>query len=321
METQNQIIKGNKLINFKKKLSDQISVIILVVISIAYTLKGVFSFEPNHKSIEATIGETILNIVVGFTIYACLRTKGIKAGRNDDCFIASLQLYGEAKSKIKENQFRLPAFCSLKSEQELIEAKREAIENVGLNYNLFLKGIYNKENFEVLELDQEQIDIINNIDKVKIERMRSEELLSDLPRTSKKDYGRYGKGVKEYNKETRALDLSNLMLYSVIFARFGLKPLLNSDNLSNVLWSTLQLLLWLAFGIIKYVSAMSFMVNEYRQTHIIQKTEYLNEFISLLNSKPEDLDKFDYTFIIQKNIGTKVENISKLLKESENNGD
>ena len=61
----------------------------------------------------------------------------------------------------------------------------------------------------------------------------------------------------------------------------------------------------------RYSSAKSFIEDEYRQTHIIQKTEYLNEFIITIQNNPSVLLEYDEDREVQ-------EYLDELMKEKEN---
>ena len=73
----------------------------------------------------------------------------------------------------------------------------------------------------------------------------------------------------------------------------------------------MQISMWLTFGVMKYVNAKSFIEDEYRQTHLIQKTEYLNEFIITIQNNPSVINEFDEDKEVQ-------QYLDELMKEKEN---
>ena len=199
-------------------------------------------------------------------------------------------LYAEAKEKAKKYYDKLPAFCAYKTETEKINIKREIITNANLSFLKYLKGYYN-ENKNSLE--EYQIEAIEEANKMRIEPYQTSKILSDLPNDIKKNIkSRYGKDEKQYIVEKNISGLFSKIIWAILSGYYTLGPL-NQDNIPQAVWNALQIAIWLAFGSIDYINAKEFINNEYRQTHVIQKTAFLEEFITLMENEPKKLDKYD----------------------------
>ena len=112
-------------------------------------------------------------------------------------------------------------------------------------------------------------------------------------------------------KDNILKDAIMMLFWSAIFSGYILMPIINGDTLPSVLWNTWQVICWVAGGVSKYQDAKDFMVNEYRQTHLVEKTETLGEFLSIMENNESLLDKYDY-------IGMELKELEE--KEVEDNG-
>lgn len=284
----------------KKKVVDKLigalDWFLLLLIGATYIAQGFFYFKRNDKSIFAIVGEGALAFALGLIFYVVLRSRGLRYGRKAEQFIASSELYAIAKEETKPFRNKTGAYCLFRSEQEFETSKRECIENAGLNYENWKKGIYTPELIEKMHLSDEQRRALIDVSKIKYEYIEPRQLYSDLPQMSerkRKKYGRYGMGDKDYALSNNFRDGILMVFWAILFGGFALDKFENF-SVATVLWHCLQVVMWVGFGLYKFFQAYSFMINEYRQTHIIQKTEILNDFISLYKNNPKILDKYDY---------------------------
>ena len=158
----------------------------------------------------------------------------------------------------------------------------------------------------------------------KIEKINNRILLSDVSNSDEfagiligKKTRKFGIGEREYRARASISDIFGKFFIGLVSGLYMLMPLINGENwkdiLAHILWNTLHIVIWLAVGIIKYANAKSFMEDEYRQTHIIQKTEYLNEFIVTMQNNPKVVEQY------QTNEDDIDNYIAELIKEKEKN--
>jgi len=291
----------------KKKLTDLIKEnlqkIIIIIVSIIYIFQGIFALRTKDTTIWDILGNIGMSIVVGVIISSSLNSMGLRAGRYGDIFMGSMEAYGLAKNKATPYFDKLSSWCDYKNAQELEAKKKEIIQNAGLNWKAYKFGYYDdKKNLEKLE--ERQIKALKDVKFCKIYRLVSYELLSDLPQQkSLSIFGktiipkRFGEDEASYKTRNAISNLFSRIFMSIICGAYTLMPLINADNkaeiIAGMLWNAMQILMWLTFGIMKYMNAKSFMEDEYRQTHIIQKTELLNEFIITMEKNPSVIVDYD----------------------------
>lgn len=299
-----------KVRNFIK---DNMSKMMLVAIILTYVVQGCFELVQREWNFSAFIGRMGASLIVGMSIYTNMRMSGLSDGRKTPEFIASYRLYAENKEKVsKTKQYKIPAFCAYKNDQSLEEAKQDLLEEYGLQYRLWKKGSYNPEGEIYKHLDEEQKRCLKYISsgRVKTFNLSTRYLLSDSPKLSKKDIvkGKYARDEKDYTRSNTAKDIFMMFFWSFIFSGYILMPILNGDTLPSILWNTWQVICWAVGGVAKYEDAKDFMVNEYRQTHLVYKTELLGEFLSIMTYNEPLLDNYDY-------IGKELERIESEEKE------
>ena len=146
----------------------------------------------------------------------------------------------------------------------------------------------------------------------------------------KKHYGlfvkkenKFGETQSGYTIKSRIVDLFSKTFIGVVCGLYSFEPLFGEKStkeiIANVIWNTLQIILWLALGLLSYINAKSFIVDEYRQTHIIQKTEYLNEFVITMKNNPNIVDTYDDYIELDKDIAEFIANKEMVKNEEPNN--
>lgn len=284
--------------NFIRVLKNKVYILAIVIVSAGYIFYGWFSLSKTGKSVIEIIGSCGMALIIGLSITTFLRKEGLKNARNSDLFKSSQEIYADVKEEITPYSDKLPMFCAYKTEQETNNLKREKIINVNLNYSRWLDGFYDNE-IIYNKLEDYQKEALEEVKKIKIEPYKSSELLSDLPNQKYKNEKRFGIDTKEYERYKMVSSLLSKILIAIISGYYTLSPL-KDNNIAQTLWNSIQIAIWLLFGSLDYNNAKDFILNEYRQTHIIQKTALLNEFKTIIQKDPTKLDKYDDYELLKK---------------------
>ncbi|MGN1337334.1 MAG: hypothetical protein ACI4WW_02550 [Candidatus Coprovivens sp.] len=290
-----QEVKEKK--NWFKIFKSRIYILSIVIVSIGYVFYGLFNVETTGKTIVEIIGSCIISLLIGLSITTFLRKEGFRSGRLSDIFQSSLLDYAESKEKAQNNFDKLNQFCAYKTEQEIIAIKREIIINANLKYDTFVKGGYNnKILYEKLEDYQKKA--LKHAQNVRVKPYQTKDLLSDLPNETKFNHKRFGYDENDYIRAKGISSFITKILLSIIGGYFTLAPL-NTGNISQCVWNAIQICIWLLFGTIDFMNAKEFILNDYRQTHIVQKSSLLKEFNTLMINNPHKLDNYDYELMYQ----------------------
>lgn len=273
---------------------DNFQKIVLVLICVIYVVQGLFKFQRKEATLLEIAGSIALSVFVGLVISTNLRAMGLKSGRNSDIYAASVQTYGEVKQKATPMFDKLPSWCEYKNAQELEFKKKEIIQGAGLNWRGYKLGYYDENQEKMNDVQKKAYQEAKNC---RIIKFYSNELLSDLPKIDLRTQNRFGKTEKEYKREENITDFVIRIGLGIVGGLYTLQPLLDGGNkqeiIAGIIWHAVQIILWFAIGILKFSDAKSFIIDEYRHTHIIQKTELLNEFIVTMENNPKIIEEYD----------------------------
>lgn len=305
-----------KKAKFGELFRENLQKIIIIALSGLYIAQGLFTVSKKDATILEILGSIALSLIVGIIISQNFLTMGLKDGRRSDLFTSSLDYYSKAKSKINKWLDSLSIWCEYKNKQELMLKKKDIITSAGLSWKGFKYGYY-EEHPEKLTDDQKKA--IEKAKTAQIAKITYRELLSDLPASKFMKGKRFGQGEKDYTAKESFSDFAGRFAGAIIGGLYTLSPLINGDNwqevIANVLWNATQIAMWICFGCLKYANAKTFIEDEYRQTHLIQKAEYLNEFAVCMENNPEVLKEFDDNTEIDRFINDYIKEKERALNE------
>lgn len=292
--------------------------VILILLCIFFIIQDCFKMTRTGASLEEIVGSIAKNIIFGISISVLLRIQGLNDGKKSDEFRGSLKNYAASKTNIAENQDILPAYCNYKNETKLNDTKKQYLEENGFSYKKYIEGFYEKE--EIIEkLTEEQKNILSRVNKVTIHRITPNELMYESSEFRKKpDYFNESKDRSSneinYLSSSSIKDIISKVVLGVVFGCYALDPLINEDTLSGIIWSIFKLLVYLFFGFIAYMDAYNYTLNEYRHTHLIQKTYLLEECAVIIEKNPDLLHKYSDEEMVIKQFEIKEE------KENDDSG-
>lgn len=311
--------KKRKLIEV---LKENLQKIIIAAISVIYITQGLFQIKRKDATLWDIVGSIGMSIIVGSVIWGNLRIMGIRDGRRSEIFVASTKSYAIAKEKATPEFDKLSAWCEYKNDQELEAKRKSIIQGAGLNWKAFKLGYYDDEK-NYIRLNEKQVEAIQNARSCTIYRINSQEILSDLPSLINKNGNRFGESQREYLLKHEFTDVLMRVMVGMVAGMYGLSPLITGENASEIIagvvWNTLQIIAFIAFGIYKYSQSKSFIEDEYRQTHIVQKTELLNEFIVTMQKNPDIVNKYEDDLEMEEYIKKYIE-MKQKIKENNSNG-
>ena len=268
---------------------EKLQIVIIALICCVYIAHGLFTLEESKQTIAEIVGNIAWSGTIGVIISSMFTSQGLKDGRNTELFLNSLKAYGDSKSRATPWFDKLTTWCSYKNAYDLEIRKREIVEGAGLNYRAFTVGYYD-EHPEVLTEDQ--LKALENVDTCKVLKITQRELLSDMPKNKFSEKNRFGETVLEYQTKGTILDIIIKLALAIICGLYTLEPIKDS-NWAGLVWNLLQILMWLSFGFQKYIDSKYFMEYEYRQSHLVQKTELFNEFIVTMQNNPNIIYTYD----------------------------
>lgn len=272
-------------------IKDNIAKLALIPISITYIIYGLFMIEKKEESILNILASISISIVMGTAIAICMMNAGFNDAKKTQEFKDKKRDLEEAKNEAVNYQDKLPTFCNMKNLRELEETREDILQSVLLNPKLWKLGYYDKNK---QDLTQEQLYALHKVKNIKLDKIRSRDLMiMDTSRNKKNKYGKYGKNKREYLTQKNIQGLLMTLIISIVFGYYSLVPLFNKDTISTLVWNIFQIIMWLTMGVIKYCDAKSFILDEFVENNIVTKTNILREFIAVMKNNPKMLIEFE----------------------------
>ena len=272
MEDKNRLVdKVSKAgIGASNFLINRILDLSLIVIILVYVLRSAIIITPGGKSVGEILADGFMTSLFGFAIARILEVKGLNCGKSSPQYLATMKEYGEIIDTISPYIDHLDAFCKVKNESRLKDARTKILLGAGIKYET-----YADKDFDESKYSEEKRKIIRKADKVKVFELTSEELTSD------EDFGQYGKNEfgrtpGKYLRRSSIRDVLTKLSVGVALAYYGITLVLNF-SWASLIWYVVQITIFLFLGVLKFISANMYMGDE-RRNGIIRKITYLYEF-------------------------------------------
>ena len=294
MEDQNNN-RSVKYVSQKDRLSlaikQRLAWLVLGFSAIAFAFKEVLNLEQTGVDVLTLIMS--IGITYMFTVYVALsmRRMGKKAGKESPIYTATLKNLKEAKDSVKDIIYMTPVFCRIKNTQALREVRRNVLEEHGLKFSLWEKGAYN--NPAILnKLEKYQLEALEDIKKIKISRISSNQLLSEhASKRTRIDPLYLGKDENTDNLQSGLQIAFTKLFVPIVFSYFTVNVVLGV----NIIWGLIQTSIILLIGLAHYMDGEEFVLTSLRNRYI-NKADLLLEFKSLYVNRHELFDAEEKEF-------------------------
>lgn len=300
--------------------------VIIALTSVVYILTAIFVLDPTQKTMWQIIGDGALAFFLGVFINRFFDLQGMLNGDRNEKVVKTTELHGEVVDRIVPYINDLDGWCEQQNTKNYIIQRTKILSRAGLKYQdyftedgiskpykpLFTKETYvgekpkNKVERKIARAKKVETRNKNKMGK-RAERFRVKcywfaVTLKLTPLTSgvltseggkADDPGNLGETKQEYAKKSTVKDIIIKLGIAIFIGIYGVK-LIQDFSWLNLLWTTLQVGLFLVMGFIKMFSAYSFVINEFRG-RIIKKIDNLEKFEGYIKKKSE---------VAQENIAT-----------------
>ena len=287
--------------NFTEAFYKNAGYFTVVLISLVYVAGSLITISKTGKSIYEIIGTGVLSLIVGTMINGIFRSIGIRRGDEDERTIATIQLHAKSVDEITPYIDRLDIFCEKENKRVMREIRTRILAREGLKYSDYFDGEGNAkinakckvQNAKLTGQETELAgdDITYLAEKSKRKAYRRAVRIKIKPLTASgltadgvniKDPFDFGKSKKEFTTRKNASDVAIKLLMALTFGYFGVS-LTNDVNLASLIWNSLQIVLYVASGVIQMYNSYMWVVDDYRSS-IIKKIDLLQKFKSYAKS-------------------------------------
>lgn len=117
---------------------------------------------------------TLLTIAISTFISSINYTSTLRSVMGTEVFSKTLKHYQEKKENIAKYTQYIPDFCVYKNKQSYENAKRDIIEEAGINYDFYIS-----KEFDIKKIEKWQKKILNKIKKIKVAKIKTSDLLQE----------------------------------------------------------------------------------------------------------------------------------------------
>lgn len=252
------------MVNWLKK---NIFPIIIALVGVVYITRGIAEIIETGKTVEEIIANGFLATITGWLIATLYGELAIKDGMNSDNFFDTKEEYSKVVEEITNEIGKLHIFCDKKNQLAYERNQARILMKIGLSWNDFIKGNYDKANKEIRKA-------IKKARKSYREIYSFDSLLSGCDSEETGIAKRVS--LSRYKSKTLSTKFLTSAIMGVVFGYFTLS-LANGVNWSNIIWYALQIALFNLAGYLQYLINASFVEIDLRG-QIIRDTNVLYEF-------------------------------------------
>lgn len=273
----------------------------VALISLIYIAGSFVLISKTGKTVYEIIASGVLSMITGLLINGIFRSAGIRRAEDDPRTQSTNKLYCEAVEAIVPCIDKLQEFCDAENGRALHSIRARILSSAGLKYEDFFDENGTVFSHEYEMYSYEQIEKTKGREKRKMKsinakRRRAHKRAVDIkiklltPSALTSESGRendpfdFGKSKKEYSSQRNLSDIIVRVLMAVIFGYFGVS-FVSEINPALLIWNTMQIIMYVASGVIQMYSSFMWIVDEHR-LNIVKRIDYLQKFkIYAMSSK------------------------------------
>ena len=249
--------------------------LVVVIVAIAYVFYQMVKLEPTETSPIVLIAKAFMGIVCGVVIKAALGENGFSKGYNSDKWADEEEKYNQACNSSLDYMDRVDNFYQCEEIENKKKYRRAQLQACRLKYDNWFDDIGNyigkKADYD--KLDFRQKFVIKKCVKVKIYPLNL--------------FSQYAKSNERYthkeitDRAQRSKNITKNTLSATLIAIVGVYfiPALDKWSWASFISSTMQVSMWVLFGVIQLYTNYNFVVND-KVDLLREKKEHIKKFNS-----------------------------------------
>lgn len=254
--------------------------IVVGLACVVYVIRGLVNIVETGKTVAEIIADGALSALFGFFISKLLSLQGLAKGELDERVLKTNRLHSQKVEEISEKICYLDEWCERKNQEALKNVQTKILANAGIAYSEFLEGRYkiiNKEGYELVlecELPKYKRRAVKKARRIKLTPLSSSVLTSDGGK--REDPYNFGQDKKSYSRRRDEKQLLSKVICGLLFGYYGV-TMITDFSWSDLIWTAIQVTIFLVMGMISYLQSFFFVVDEYRH-RVIKKIDNLEKF-------------------------------------------
>ena len=268
--------KIEELQNFTVRYIKTIAMdLVVVLVAIAYIFYQMVGLEQNDINPIILIAEAFMGIICGVAIKQALGENGFSKGYNSKFWLDEEEKYNKACDTANPYMERVDNFYQYEEIEKKRNYRRIKLQGVRLKYEHWFdpQGNYIGDIDTYKKLDRKQKRVLNKCIRIKIYPLNLfSQYNVSVDQDTKKEITDRAQRSKNITKNT--LSATIIAIIGVYFI-----PVLNSWSWASFISSTMQVAMWVLFGILQLFNNYNFVVQD-KVALLRQKKEVIKRFTS-----------------------------------------
>ena len=248
--------------------------LVVVVVSLAYIFYQLIDLEKTELNPIILIAEAIIGIICGIVIKQALGENGFGKGYNSQTWIEEEEKYNRSCAEANKYMERVSNYNAVLEKEKRTRYRTVHLQAVRLKYSDWFdeEGDYIGSDEAYKKLDRKQRRMLNKCVKVRIYVLN---MFSEYSNASEQDTK-----PEPTDKRQRQKNMSRNTISATVVAIIGVYfvPVLNGWNWANLIASTMQVALWVLFGVLQLYQNFNFVVQDKVST-LRKKKEMIGRFV------------------------------------------
>ena len=260
----------------------------VVLISLVYITSSLIRIQQTGKTVGEIIATGVLSMIVGILINGIFRSIGIQRGESDERTVATENLHSETVDEIAPYIDQLDEYCESETKRETKKIRCKILAREGLSYNeCFDDDGVSKEprlDASAKKIYRKKMKAYKKAVNLSIKPLTASNLTAEGANAD--DPFNFGKTKKQYTSGQNATDLVIRAIMAIVFGYFGV-TLVSEVDVASIIWSTLQIIMYVAGGVMQMYMSCMWLVNDYRHNKI-RKIDILQKFKAYAEARTQD---------------------------------
>lgn len=284
--------------------------IVVVIVAIAYVLYQMVKLETTELNPLILIAQAVMGIICGVVIKAALGENGFSKGYNSDFYREEEEKYNKACNSALPYMDRVDNFYQCEEIDKKKKYRLQHLQGVRLKYDDWFDkdGNFTRTKEDIKKLEYTQRRVLKKCVNVKIYVLNlfgQYEVSSD--QDTRKEITDRAQRSKNITKNT--LSATIIAIIGVYFV-----PVLNSWSWASFFSSTLQVAMWVLFGVLQLYTNYNFVVQD-KVSVMRKKKEDIKRFTSGCENNLYKCSPYEKIVVIDPKVEINQDIIDKILEQ------
>ena len=248
--------------------------LVVIIVSLAYVFYQMIDLEKTDLNPLILIAEAIVGIICGVIIKQALGENGFGKGYNSDTWLTEEEKYNQSCALANDYMERVDLFYETVEKEKRFKYRRLHLQAVRLKYEDWFdkEGNYIGTEERFNKLTRKQRRMVNKCVKVRIYVLN---LFSEYSNATEQDTKQ-----EVTDRKQRQKNMSRNTISAAVIAIIGIYfiPVLNGWNWANLIASTMQVSLWVLFGVLQLYQNFNFIVKD-KVSILKEKKQLIGRFV------------------------------------------